>query len=214
MVGLAMVVLALWLATGRAGAASGSDSTALDLSAILLGDQDLPTGYERYAPLTGPLDAERLRAFGADPSQFVQPGAIGFVRTWMSSSTGQVVMAWVQDFGRRSNAESAVRGFLEGGIKRGAKQFAVPNVPKARGHALVRDNNGVAEELRLIAFQRGPLFFIVRVSAHRSRSAPQTSASPWTWRRSNGLRRPLTCLRLLPPMPKLRATLWARSPPC
>jgi hypothetical protein len=180
-----MLVLALWLATGRADAASGSDSTALDLSTILLGDQDLPTGYERYAPLTGPLDAERLRAFGVDPSQMPQPGAVGFARTWTSPSTGQGVMAWVLDVGHKSNAEKVVRGSVKEVLKLGAKEFGVPNVPKARGHVLVRDNNGVVEELRLIAFQRGSLFFLIRtsapveISAANERLALDLAAKQW-----------------------------------
>src|SRR5262249_34151845 len=162
----ALATLGLALAAGagqRADAAATPVLSQPQLSAILLGDRDLPADYRPYTPLTGPVNADRLRFAHVDPGQLPRFGEGGFVPTW-TGPAGQVVLAMVFDSGKKSSAEGWVHGIVTAGREDGYKKFAIPSVPRATGLTRVRRISSIDEVFWLAAFSRGPLVYEIRVS--------------------------------------------------
>ncbi len=64
---------------------------------------DLPAGFQPYAPLTGPMNAERAQLLGIDMSQLGSQEE--WVRTW-ASRTGEEVIETAADAGTRDAAQA------------------------------------------------------------------------------------------------------------
>src|SRR6266849_182916 len=88
----AALVLAVIFSSGARAATAGNSSGGR-LGAAMLDTGDLPAGFWPDAALTGPLNLQRARALGLNPSGSGSVAA--WVRTWQAPDGSEVVEAAV-----------------------------------------------------------------------------------------------------------------------
>ena len=107
-----------------ASAARAADPGADRLAAAMVQTDDLPAGFQPYAPLTGPLNAERAQVLAVDISQLGAEAK--WVRTWLSPTLRDEVIELAVDAGNRDEAQAAVTSASAGLLKQGAARQMVP----------------------------------------------------------------------------------------
>ena len=84
---------------------------------------DLPAGFQPYAPLTGPLNAQGAQALAIDLSQLGSEAK--WVRTWVSPAPRDEVIELALDAGTHDDAQAAVTSVAAGLAKHGAVRQTV-----------------------------------------------------------------------------------------
>lgn len=157
------------------------------LTGVMLTDGDLPPGFRPYAPLTGPLNAQRGKLLGISASNVSKIDSLGqgWVRDWISTRTGEAAYELAFDVGTRENAQSEVASFDATVLKGG---FVKEPVPGPMHFAAFRMNghiNGIPYQTLGIALARGPYFFALyilaptRSAASGSQVAGILAAAQW-----------------------------------
>src|ERR1700719_1374011 len=117
--------IALLALTGVAGPAAAAvrvaaDGGTVDLAARMLQTSDLPSGFQPYEPMTGPLNAQRAEQLGGAVSGQAAGLLHGWVRYWVSGVTRQQVIELAFDAGTSGGASEASAGFASTESSRGA----------------------------------------------------------------------------------------------
>ena len=106
-----------------ANAARAADPGASQLAAAMVQTDDLPTGFQPYTPLTGPLNAQRAQPLAIDLSQFGSEAK--WVRTWVSPALQDEVIELAFDTGTHDDAQAAVTSVASGLLKQRAARQTV-----------------------------------------------------------------------------------------
>lgn len=165
------LVLAVTFSSG-ARAAVTDNSGGGTLSAAMLSNGDLPNGFQPYAPLTGPVNAQRAQTLGIDLST-LGPEHLQ-VRTWISPHHAEVVEIGV-DAGTHQAAQAGVAAAASTLLKQGAvRQHATGSARSAEFGLDVQTSSGRLFALTL-PMARGPYFFVLHVYVAASVSASASS---------------------------------------
>ncbi len=162
------LVLAVTFSSGaRAAAADNSGGGAL--AASMLHDGDLPTGFQPYEPLTGPLDGQRAQALGIDLSQFGPQS--GWVRDWVSPHTGDEVIETGIDAGTRDAAEANLAATASALLKQGLVRQTAGGQVRFDAFSAFVELDGVRYLVLVLPLARGPYDFGLRVYVPASAAA-------------------------------------------
>ena len=140
-----------------------SGGYSVNLPAYMLDTADLPAGFQPYAPLTGPLNAARAKVLMKAAAQGAVPLVHGYVRDWISASSGWAVLELVLDVSTRSGASEAATSFDSSMQAQGAA-----------GQRLTQDTEAFEVPVQLnhvsyvelsAAVARGPFLFRVAIDA-------------------------------------------------
>lgn len=158
MISVACLILGVLLSgSAYAAAQLGGGGVA----ALMLKDDNLPAGFQPYAPLTGPLDAKRAQLLGLNLSQLgIQTG---WLRYWVSPPTGDQVMELAFDAGTRSDAQAAETRTVSSLRKQGLTRHPIAGPAHFTGFSTTADISGVSYFLLALPLARGPYFFALRV---------------------------------------------------
>jgi hypothetical protein len=188
---LCMAWLFLAIAFPRIAYAAAPSKVAVSsqdsVTGVMLANGDLPPGFQPYAPLTGPLNAKRGQLLGIDASDISKLDSLaqGWVRSWVSARTGEVVYELAFDIGTLENAQAQVEGFDSTVLKAGAvkEPFAGSmHFVGFRKNGLIHD---VPYQNLSIPLARGPYFFALdvlvpaRSSASGSQLIGNLAAAQW-----------------------------------
>jgi hypothetical protein len=158
MISVACLILGVLL-SGSAYAAAQLGGGGL--AALMLKDDNLPAGFQPYAPLTGPLDGKRAQLLGLNLSQLgIQNG---WLRYWVSPRTGDQVMELAFDAGTRSDAQAAEARTVSSLRKQGLARHPIAGPAHFTGFSATADIRGVSYFLLALPLARGPYFFALRV---------------------------------------------------
>lgn len=136
-------------------------SGPVDLAARMLETSDLPPGFQPYAPMTGPLTAQRAAQLGGTTLSQAAGLLHGWVRYWVSGMTQQQVIEYAFDAGTGGGASDASNGFASSLSARGLpRQQLTANLAAYRTSLQV---NGTPFTLLATPLARGPFFFILEV---------------------------------------------------
>ena len=168
----AIVLLALVGVAGPAAAAvrAAADGGTVDLAARMLQTSDLPSGFQPYEPMTGPLNAQRAGQLGG--AVFGQAAGLlhGWVHYWVSGVTGQQVIELALDAGTGGGASEASAAFASTVSARGATRQQL--TAHLDGYSSSLRVNGSPYILITTPLARGPFLFVIEVLApERSSSA-------------------------------------------
>jgi hypothetical protein len=176
-----LVLAIVLLGTAHAAAALGSSGVHLVSpprtagsgepvqASLLLGRTDLPAGFQPYAPLTGPLDAKRSRAALVHTGQYGLEH--GWVRGWLSASTGQQVIEAVVDDGTRETARADTASVDSSMLKNGWVREPIVGPAHLVGFRATTQLGGIDYLVLNLSMARGPYFFDLTVIAPVQSSA-------------------------------------------
>ena len=136
------------------------------LTGAMLADGDLPPGFRPYAPLSGPLNAQRGKLLGISASNVSRLDSLGqnWVRGWISARTGEAAGELAFDAGTREDAQSAAASFGTGALKSGGVKEPLPGSMHFTGFRKNGRINGIPYQSLSTALARGPYFFTLYVS--------------------------------------------------
>ncbi len=174
----ASVVLPVTLPFAAAAAVSASAARAADpgasqLAAAMVQTGDLPAGFQPYAPLTGPLNAQRAQVLAIDLSQLGSEAK--WVRTWVSPAPHDEVIELAFDAGTHDNAQAAVTSVASGLAKQGAVRQTVAGPARFDAYSEPVQVNGAPYVALVLPLARGPYFFLLRVYVPAASAASASS---------------------------------------
>ena len=168
-----------------ASAARAADPGASQLAAAMVQTGDLPTGFQPYAPLTGPLNAQRAQVLAIDLSQLGSDAK--WVRTWVSPAPHDEVIELAFDAGTHDDAQAAVTSVASGLLKQGAARQTVAGPAYFDAFRESVQVNGAPYVALLVPLARGPYFFLLRVyvpaPAATSASSLMSTVATAQWRK-------------------------------
>ena len=168
-----------------ANAARAADPGASQLAAAMVQTDDLPTGFQPYTPLTGPLNAQRAQPLAIDLSQFGSEAK--WVRTWVSPAPQDEVIELAFDTGTHDDAQAAVTSVASGLLKQRAARQTVAGPARFDAFRESLQVNGAPYVALVLPLARGPYFFLLRVyvpaPAAASASSLMSTVATAQWRK-------------------------------
>ncbi len=163
------IVVAAALVLTVAGAAGGASaapraaavSPGSGLAAAMLDTQDLPAGFTTDTSLTGPLDGQRARAVGIDPSQLGAHEAL--VRGWLAPRRAEEVVETGVDAWTGDDARTGVTAARSDLVRQGAVRQTLPGAAHLAAYGMFGQVNGTRLFVLALPMSRGPYDFGLRV---------------------------------------------------
>lgn len=163
------IVVAAALVLTVAGAAGGASaapraaavSPGSGLAGAMLDIQDLPAGFTTDSSLTGPLDGQRARAVGIDPSQLGAHEAL--VRGWLAPRRAEEVVETGVDAWTGDDARTGVTATRSDLVRQGAVRHTLPGAAHLAAYGMFVQVNGTRLFVLALPMSRGPYDFGLRV---------------------------------------------------
>jgi hypothetical protein len=157
----AALVLTVTFSSGAdaASAPRAADSPPANLTAAMLDTGDLPAGFRPDGSLTGPLNAQRAREQGLNPSQIGSRAA--WVRTWLAPQVADVVEIGI-DAGTHDDAQAQVADVARL-APRGTARLTIAGPVRLDAFGISVQVDGTRLWELVLPLARGPYFFVLRV---------------------------------------------------